>query len=68
MSDEIMFLLRSFVTVDLSNVAVCVLLTFHSLQILFFDENINAFLDYLNLRLEATGQLIENFGNQLRVV
>lgn len=71
-SDEIINVfssLRCFVSRPrLCNVAVGVFLTFHTFQIFFFDENINAFLDYLDLGLEATGQLVEDFGDQLRVI
>jgi hypothetical protein len=53
---------------DLSNVAVRILLSFHSLQVLFLDEDVDALLDDLNLRLEARRELVENFCHQSGVV
>lgn len=53
---------------DLGHIAVRVLLAFHTFQILFFYQNVNALLNNLNFRLETRRQLIEDFSNQLCVV
>jgi hypothetical protein len=52
----------------LSNVAVCILLSLHALQVLLLDQDVDALLDDLNFRLEASRELVENFGNELSVV
>lgn len=53
---------------SLSNVAVCVLLSLHTLQVLLLDEDVDALLNNRNFRLEAGRKLVENFGHELRVV
>jgi hypothetical protein len=52
----------------LSNIAVSVFLSLHTLQILFFNQNVDALLDDLNFRLKAPRKLVEDLGNELRVV
>lgn len=52
----------------LGDVAVRVLLSLHALQVLLFDENVDALFDDLNFRLEAGRELVEDFSHQLRVI
>lgn len=52
----------------LSDVAVSILLTLHTLQIFFLDQDVDALLDDLNFRLEACRELVEDFVDELRVI
>ena len=54
--------------IRLSYITISILLSFHTLEILLLDENVNALFNDLNFRLKSRRKLIQDLRNQLRMI